>query len=133
MYHSFLIPPSLPYTIRVFPSWPHSYMLFHNSDTSYSLHMYFQVGLIAKCYLIILIHHHLLRGFPGGTSGKEFACQCRRCGFDPWIRKIPLEEGMATHSSILAWRIPWTGRLQSKNWTGLKKCLALCLALYINI
>ena len=33
----------------------------------------------------------------------------------------PLEEGMATHSSILAWRIPWTeepGRLQS---TGLKE------------
>ena len=29
----------------------------------------------------------------------------------------PLEEGMATHSSILAWRIPWTeepGRLQSR-------------------
>ena len=29
----------------------------------------------------------------------------------------PLEEGMATHSSILAWRIPWTeepGRLQAK-------------------
>ena len=25
---------------------------------------------------------------------------------DPWIGKIPLEEGMATHSSILAWRIP---------------------------
>ena len=29
--------------------------------------------------------------FPGGTSGKELACQCRRykrCGFDPWVRKI---------------------------------------------
>ena len=26
-------------------------------------------------------------------------------------RKDPLEEGMATHSSILAWRIPWTGEL----------------------
>ena len=25
-----------------------------------------------------------------------------------WVQKIPLEEGMATHSSILAWRIPWT-------------------------
>ena len=29
-----------------------------------------------------------------------------------WIRSLgqedPLEEGMATHSSILAWRIPWT-------------------------
>ena len=31
-------------------------------------------------------------GFPSGTSGKELACQCRkhkRCGFDPWVRKIP--------------------------------------------
>ena len=31
----------------------------------------------------------------------------------------PLKEGMATHSSILAWRIPWTeepGRLQSTEW-----------------
>ena len=31
-------------------------------------------------------------------------------------RKDPLEKEMATHSSILAWRIPWTeelGRLQS--------------------
>ena len=26
--------------------------------------------------------------------------------FDPWIGKIPLEEGTATHSSILAWKIP---------------------------
>ena len=39
-------------------------------------------------------------------------------------REDPLEEGMATHSSILAWRIPWTeepGGLQSmglqKSWT----------------
>ena len=31
-------------------------------------------------------------GFPGGTSGKESASQCRRhkrCGFDLWVRKIP--------------------------------------------
>ena len=43
----------------------------------------------------------------------------RRLGFDPWVGKIPLEEGMATHSSILAWRIPWTeepGGLQSMGW-----------------
>ena len=36
--------------------------------------------------------------------------------FDPWVRKIPLEKGIATHSSTLAWRIPWTeepGGLQS--------------------
>ena len=31
-------------------------------------------------------------GFPGGASGKEPACQCRRhkrSGFDPWVGKIP--------------------------------------------
>ena len=40
---------------------------------------------------------------------------------DSWVEKIPLEEGMATHSTILAWRLPWTeepGGLQS---TGLQK------------
>ena len=28
-------------------------------------------------------------GFPGGAGGTESACQCRRCGLDPWVRKIP--------------------------------------------
>ena len=31
-------------------------------------------------------------GFPGGASGKEPACQwrrCKRCRFDPWVGKIP--------------------------------------------
>ena len=50
-------------------------------------------------------------GFSGGTSGKEPSSQSRRLRFDPWVRK-----GMATYSSILAWRIPWLeepGGLQS--------------------
>ena len=40
--------------------------------------------------------------------------------WETWVRSLgwedPLEKGKATHSSILAWRIPWTeepGRLQS--------------------
>ena len=33
--------------------------------------------------------------------------QCRRPGFDLWVREDALEKGMATYSSILAWRIPW--------------------------
>ena len=48
--------------------------------------------------------------FPGGASGKEPACQFsshKRPGFDPWVGKI-LEEEMATTSSILAWKVPWT-------------------------
>ena len=28
--------------------------------------------------------------FPVGASGKEPTCQCKRCGFDPWVWKIPL-------------------------------------------
>ena len=43
-------------------------------------------------------------------SGKESACQSRRdkrCGFDPRVRKSPLEKEMATYSSILAWKISW--------------------------
>ena len=42
---------------------------------------------------------------------------------ETWVRSLswedPLEEGMATHSSILAWRILWMeepGRLQSMGW-----------------
>ena len=56
-------------------------------------------------------------GFPGGSSGKELAYQCKRHWQIPSLgQKDPLQEGMATHSSILAWRILWTeelGGLQS--------------------
>ena len=61
-----------------------------------------------------------MRGFPGGSDGKESACNAGDLGWQD-----PLEEGMATPSSILAWRIPWTeepGRLQSmvaQSWTRL--------------
>ena len=60
-------------------------------------------------------HPSILWGFPAGASVKEPACQCRLDIRDAgW--KDPLEEAKTTHSSILAWRSPWTeepGRLQS--------------------
>ena len=65
----------------------------------------------------LLLFNVLILGFPGGSRGKEPTCQCRRqkrCEFSPWVEKIPW--GRATHSSILAWRIPRTeepGGLQS--------------------
>ena len=37
----------------------------------------------------------------------------------------PLEEGMATHSSILAWRIPWTEKLRSIGWQRVGHGLAM--------
>ena len=52
-------------------------------------------------------------GFPGGSDGEESACSARDPGSIPGSED-PLEKEMATHSSTLAWRIPWrTGRLQS--------------------
>ena len=35
-------------------------------------------------------------GLPRWHSGKESSCQCRRCRFDPWVRKFPLEKEMAS-------------------------------------
>ena len=48
---------------------------------------------------------------PSGSAGKESACNAGDLG-----QVDPLEKRMATYSSILAWRIPWTeepGGLQS--------------------
>ena len=54
-------------------------------------------------------------GFLGDSDGKESACSV-----ETWVRSLgwedPLEKEMATHSSILAWKIPWMekpGRVQS--------------------
>ena len=43
--------------------------------------------------------------FPGGSEGKESACSAGDLSSIPGLGRS-LEEGMATHSSILAWRIP---------------------------
>ena len=46
-------------------------------------------------------------GLPGGSDEKESACNIA-----DWVgslgREDPLEKEMASHSSILAWEIPWT-------------------------
>ena len=46
-------------------------------------------------------------GFPAGSDSKEFARNAGDQGSFPGSGN-PLEKGMATHSSILAWRISWT-------------------------
>ena len=49
----------------------------------------------------------VLRGFPGGSDRKESACNAGDLGLNPGLGRS-LEKVMATHSSILAWRILWT-------------------------
>jgi len=48
-----------------------------------------------------------LRGFPGGSVVKNLPAKQ-----ETWVRFLgredPLEKGMATHASIIAWEISWT-------------------------
>ena len=51
----------------------------------------------------VLSTSSIVLGFPGVSDSKESPCNAGDLGWED-----PLEEGMATQSSILAWRIPWT-------------------------
>ena len=74
-----------------------------------------RVEVISEKKSLVNLLYSALRGFPGGSMVKHLLVT-QESGFSPWVGKIPLEEGMATHSTILVWRIPWTeepGRLHS--------------------
>ena len=72
-------------------------------------------GKISKYHTIFF-----LLGFPGGSDSKESACNAGDLGsILGW--EEPLEKGMATHSSILAWRIPWTEELAGYSPWGYKE------------
>ena len=51
--------------------------------------------------------------------------KCLPAMWETWVRSLgredPLEKKMATHSSLLAWRIPWTEELGGLQSTGLKE------------
>ena len=70
-------------------------------------------NMCSSSSLLWILFFHSLK--TGSLDGKESACSEGDPGLIPgW--KDPLEKGMAAHSSILVWKIPWTeepGRLQS--------------------
>ena len=58
--------------------------------------------------------------FPGSSAGKESACNAGGpVGFLGW--EDPLEEGLATHSSTLAWRLPMDRRTRRATAHGITK------------
>ena len=72
------------------------------SNTTVQKHQFFGAQLSSWAFLM---------GFPGGSEIKVSACNAGDLGWED-----PLEKEMATHSSILAWKISWTeepGGLQS--------------------
>ena len=74
-------------------------------------------------------------GFPGGSGGKEPVCN----EWD-WVWSLgqedPQEKEMATHSSVLAWRIPWTeepGQLQSMGLQSVRHSWAANTSLLLSL
>ena len=67
------------------------------------------------CLIEFYVNYKL--GFPGGSNGKESACNAGDLGLIPG-QEDPLEKGMATHSRINAWRIPWTEEPGGLQFTG---------------
>ena len=63
-------------------------------------------GFLRDCILVF-------KGFPGGTEVKASACNVGDLGWEDL-----LEKEMATHYSILAWRIPWMEELGGLQSTG---------------
>ena len=78
--------------------------LTYNFSMTLDSHEIFPTGDFTKLYFT-----GLFTGFlePGGSDGKEFACHAGNAGLIPGSGRSP-GEGMGTHPSILAWRIPWT-------------------------
>ena len=80
----------IAWNLRDWPQWTIVNPPIHKHGTS----MY--LGLL---YLLLV--------FPDGSDSKESTCNAGDLGLTPGLED-PLEKGKATHSIILAWRIPWT-------------------------
>ena len=84
---------------EIFPTLGSNPVLPHCRQTLYSL------------------SHQEVLGFPGGSESKVSACGVGDLGSIPGSEDL-LEKGMATHSSILAWRIPSTEEPGGLQYTG---------------
>ena len=82
--------------------------------------------IICNNMLSFRIAIKILEGFAGGSVVKNLPANAGDASLIPGSgrslgQEDPLEEGMATHSSILAWEIPWTEELGGLQSTGLQK------------
>ena len=67
-----------------------------------------------------LVPYTYVVGFPDGSDGKESACNAGDQGVNPSLGRSP-GEGSHNHSSILAWRIPWTEEPGGRQPMGLQR------------
>ena len=79
-------------------------------------------------YLFLHLFFHGLgywQGFPGGTVVKNLPTMWK-IRVQSLGQEDPLEKGMATHSSILAWKMPWAEELAAAAAKSLQSCPTLC-------
>ena len=98
------------------------------NQTRITLFLFHQLILIERVRLedCVVLHRLILKefllsmDFLGGSDSKESACNEGDLGPIPG-QEDPLDKGMAIHSSILAWRIPWTEELGGLQSMGLPR------------
>ena len=69
-----------------------------------AMHGTWNLGEGRKVNLFIFLLKY--RNFSGGSDSQESTCNAGYPSSIPGLKRSP-EEGMAIHSSVLAWRIPW--------------------------
>ena len=103
-------------------AWMRTQVTWHSVQSSsdhygYPISNWIFCDKYERSYNISLFKMHM--SFPGGTSGKEPTCQCRRCKrgrFNTWVGKIPWRWKWQPTPIFLPGKIPWTeepDRLQS--------------------
>ena len=71
-----------------------------------------------------VLNTDILLGFPGGASGKEPTCQCRRLqrhSFDPWVGKIPWRRAWQPDPVFFPGESPWTEEPEGLESMGLQR------------
>ena len=65
--------------------------------------------MYSLAFIDLVILDYMMMGVPGGSVVQNLPAMQELQ--EMWVQSLgwqdPLEEGMATHSSLLAWRIPW--------------------------
>ena len=113
------LPITTPYT-----PWFCSSSCMYQVHSPQGLCRYHVASFLDPQYFCKDITHQPILRLPKQLSAKESTYQCRRYkrwGFDPWVRDVSLEKEMATHSSILAWRIPMDREAYRLSSTGSRK------------
>ena len=103
--------PNLFYVSFYVGIYIYTYICIYILSMYLSLYIFISFSVYIFLIYIIYISYIFILGFPGGSAVKNLPAMQEPQ--ETWVwslgREDPLEEGMSTHSSIIAWRIPWTG------------------------